>query len=133
MGYKAEDNLDFYLKVIEYKRSIGTTQWAVMSIFITASEAVLAYSMSKLEPGAAVIIRIFGLMIYWLGFFLYLHYRSLNKHIGNYLMKLEKDNNYNFQEYLSKNFHQKKISSQRILFLFGIIYTVFAILISIFC
>ncbi len=79
-------SIDVYLKVIEYKRSIGTTQWTVMSIFVTASEAVIAFSIKQSDFTTALLIRIFGLLIYWFGFTLFIRYRSLNEQVSNYLL-----------------------------------------------
>lgn len=123
-------NIDIYLKITEYKRSIGTTQWTVMSIFVTASEVVLAFSIQQLEFTTALSVRIFGLLIYWFGFSLFIRYRALNEQVSNYLLQLEKENGLNFQAYLNDTFHKKGIATKWILLLFGVIYSGFALLIS---
>lgn len=123
-------NLQVYLKTIEYKRSIGTTQWTVMSIFVTASELVIAFSFqgdNQFEPFNALLIRVFGLLIYWFGYTLFARYRALNEVVSQYLISLEKENNFEFQKSLQESFHKKGLPTKKLLVLFGILYSCFAI------
>jgi len=123
-------DLQVYLKTIEYKRSIGTTQWTVMSIFVTASELVIAFSFqsdNQISSLNALLIRIFGLLIYWFGFVLFARYRALNNQVSNYLVSLEEKNKFEFQKNLVNYFHNKGLSTKDILVVFGILYSLFAI------
>ncbi|NTV67597.1 MAG: hypothetical protein HGB06_07960 [Chlorobaculum sp.] len=115
-------NKEIYLKVIDYKRSIGVTQWAVFSIFSGISSAVLALSYQKSINESTLTIRILGLICYWLGYFLYNRYRNLNKNVASYLRELEKDIKNGFQTYLDKNFHKHGIHTGNMLFMVGILY-----------
>ena len=126
MTEKNKDNTEVY------KRSIGATQWTVLSIFITASELVFAFSFGQDDLVAQALIRFFGIMIYWLGFFIYNRYRNLNKNVASYLIELEEDNPYKFQTYLNKNFHSKGVSTQKVLLIAGMVYTGIAIAVSVF-
>jgi len=60
MSRTSSDNIEVYSKIIEYKRSIGVTQWTVLSIFVTASEAVFLYSLGQDDRLVGVLTRIFG-------------------------------------------------------------------------
>jgi hypothetical protein len=127
---KDNKNLEIYSTIIEYKRSIGITQWTVLSIFVTASEAVFVFSLSLDDPLTGTLSRFFGAMIYWLGFLLYNRYRQLNHQVSKYLMELEKENGYEFQHYLDSHFHAKGLSTKNILIIAGVLYIVFALMIS---
>ena len=131
MSRTSSDNIEVYSKIIEYKRSIGVTQWTVLSIFVTASEAVFLYSLGQDDRLVGVLTRIFGAMIYWLGFLLYNRYRGLNIQVSRYLVELEKENGFKFQQHLNSQFHSKGFSTKNILIVAGILYIIFATTISI--
>ena len=131
MSETCENNFNLYLKIIEYKRSIGVTQWAVLSIFITVSEVVFVLSLKQSDFFHGIIVRIFAILIYWLGFLLYNRYRSLNLYVSNFLIELEKKNGFDFQQNLNSQFHEKGISSKNILIVAGIIYMLLVIVISV--
>lgn len=127
----SNSNIEVYLKIIEYKRSIGVTQWTVLSIFVTVSQAVLVLTA---DAGAGTLtgflLRIFGAAIYWFGYLLYNRYRGLNTQVAKYLIELEKENGFRFQQCLDE-FHKQGLSTSRILLVGGIVYLVFVILISV--
>ena len=125
-----DQNVEIYSTIIEYKRSIGITQWTVLSIFVTASEAVFVFSFSLNDPVGEALARFFGAMIYWLGFLLYNRYRQMNQQVSKYLLELEEQNGFGFQHYLNSNFHAKGISTKNILVIAGILYVAFAVAIS---
>ena len=52
MCSEKSENAQLYLKLIDYKRSIGITQWTVFSIFATVSQAVLVRRTDTGEPEA---------------------------------------------------------------------------------
>ncbi len=130
MNGTLNDKLQVYLKIIDYKRSIGITQWTVLSIFVTASGAVFVFGLKESDDITGFLLRIFGVAIYWLGFFLYRRYRQINRQVSIYLVKLEEEIGFNFQKHLEKQFHmQKGLSTETILLLYGILYSVFALVI----
>ena len=122
-----ENNLEMYLKIIDYKRSIGITQWTVLSIFLTVSEAILVFGLSQSDKWSSSSLIFFGVFVYWLGFFLYNRYRNLNRQVANYIIKLENENPFQFQRYLNENFHRKGTSTTEILLLGGVVYFIFVI------
>ncbi len=128
MRAHSSDNVAVYSTIIDYKRSIGITQWTVLSIFVTASEAILALSLGQNDRVTAALGSALAVMIYWLGFLLYNRYRGLNAQVSNYLLKLESQNEFAFQQHLNAQFHTKGFSTRDILIVAGILYSIFAIL-----
>ena len=125
LNYKVE----VYLKLIDYKRSIGITQWTVLSIFVTASEAVFVFGLRQTDSSAGYSLSVFAIMIYWLGFLLYRRYRQLNRKVSNYLVRLEEEIDVGFQKHLEGHFHKKGRSTENILLLAGIVYSIFALVV----
>jgi len=128
----ANRDVDIYLRILDYKRSVGMTQWTVLSIFITASEAAFLFSLNHKVNAVGIYARILSIMIYWLGIFLYCRYRSLNKYVSSYLVDLESKIGYDFQNQLNAHFHGNGISTRKVLIVAGIGYSVFTALISFF-
>ena len=122
--------VDVYLKLIDYKRSIGITQWTVLSIFVTASAAAFVLGLRQADEIVNPLVLIFALMIYWLGFLLYRRYRRLNRAVSNYLVMLEDEIGVGFQKHLDEKFYTKeRLSTKNILFLSGILYSIFALVV----
>jgi hypothetical protein len=117
------------LKIIDYKRSIGITQWTVLSIFVTASGAVFVFGLKESNNIVGLLLRIFAVMIYWVGFLLYRRYRQFNQQVSDYLVKLEKDIGFNFQEHLNVFHAKKRLSAGKILLLAGTLYTIFGLIV----
>lgn len=127
MARASDERLSVYLKLIDYKRSIGTTQWSVLSIFLTASQAAFVFGLSRPSRSTQILVMCFAVFIYWLGFLLYGRYRNFNKQVSSYLVKLEADLEVSFQTHLERSFHGKKgLSTEAILIGSGIIYTLLA-------
>lgn len=128
---KTDDKLQVYLKIIDYKRSIGVTQWTVLSIFVTFSQAVLLISLDQSDRLTGALVRALGVLIYWFGFLLYNRYRGLNRQVSSYLEKLEQDIGYGahigvgFQGHL-QSFHERGLSTRAILILAGVLYAILA-------
>ena len=107
------------------------TQWVVFSIFATASATVLVLSLSQDNRLIGVLVRVLAIMIYWLGYLLYNRYRGLNIQVAKYLVELEQENGFKLQQHLDTQFHARGFSTRKILSVAGILYLVFAIIISI--
>ena len=129
MNTSSNYKVEVYLKLIDYKRSIGITQWTVLSIFVTASEAVFVFGLRQTDSIAGHSLSVFAIMIYWLGFLLYRRYRQLNRKVSNYLVGLEEEIDIGFQKHLDGQFHKKGLSTENILFLAGIVYSIFALVV----
>jgi hypothetical protein len=131
MSRTSSDSLQVYLKIIEYKRSIGTTQWTILSIFVTASGGVLVFSLNQQNRLTGLLVRFLGIMIYLFGCLLYNRYREMNQHISNYLVELEQENGFKLQQILNNQFHKSGLSTKSILLIAGIFYVLFSAVISI--
>src|SRR5262249_10705144 len=125
------DKVQVYLRIIEYKRSIGTMQWTILSIFITASGGVLAFSFSQQGKVVGALIRLLGVVIYFVGYLLYNRYRVMNQQISKYLVELEEENGFRFQKTLDSQFQDKSLSTRGILLGAGCFFLLFSIAISI--
>jgi hypothetical protein len=123
-----ENNLAMYFKIIDYKRSIGITQWTVLSIFLTVSEAILVFGLTQSDNWASTGLLVFGVFVYWLGFLLYNRYRNLNRQVAGYLVELETNNSFKFQQKLNEEFHRKGLSTKNILTIGGFLYLLLVII-----
>ena len=118
------EKFELYLKIIEYKRSIGITQWTVLSIFTTASGAIFALGLKDEPSHGGKRLYAFGIMIYWLGFCLYRRYRSFNREVSRHLVELETQLGLGFQTRLESKFHAMPgLSTKTLLLLAGAVYT----------
>lgn len=128
---KINVKLEVYLRVIDYKRSIGQTQWTVFSLFVTASGAIFAYGLTQTGTSNKY-LPIFALMIYWLGFLFYKTYRNLNRNVSDFLVIMENELGVAFQKHLDEYFHSKSVfSTEDMLCVAGLVYTCFALIIII--
>ena len=124
------ERLQVYLKLIDYKRSIGATQWTVLSVFTTASGAIIVFAIGRDSFPVVGISLLFGVALYWLGFMLYRRYRAYNRRVSEYLVELEEQMQVGFQKHVN-SFHQKGLSTEGILVVGGILYLVFALVVVI--
>lgn len=128
MSLTPQDKVNVYLRLIDYKRSVGITQWTVLSIFVTASEAVFVLGLRQSNPTSNWLLPVFAVMIYWLGFFLYRRYRGFNRVVSSYILMFEQQIDIGFQKHLEEHFRGRKgLSTDRILLLAGIIYSLLAL------
>lgn len=127
-----EKNHSLYLKLIDYRRSIGTTQWAVFSIFATMSHATFAISFNTSLAPHGRWIRVYGLCSFFLGLALYHRYRDLNKSVEKHMRELEEQLGISFLRHMQEHFHEKKRwfnrSTAEILILFTFLYILIVVL-----
>lgn len=129
MNCNSQFKENLYLKTIEYKRSIGITQWSVLSLFVTASSAILVFGLNQENELMGLITRLFGLLVLSLGILLYGRYRSINQSVSDYLVDLESEIGCNFQERLNQTVHSEYWSTNRILNAVLVIYGTLSILV----
>jgi hypothetical protein len=125
-----ETDIEVYGKLLDYKRGVGSTQWTILSLFITASGGILVYSLSATDRITGIVVRVLGLAVYWLGYALYDRYYKMNGFVAEYLVELEKTTGYEFQQHLNSRFHSTGISTQRILLIGGFLYLAFSVVAS---
>jgi len=117
-----DHELQIWLKTLEYKRGIGATQWTVLGVFLTASEATFIFGLTQSDGGCRAFMLVLAFSLYWLGYSLFKRYRELNRAVSRYLMKLEGDSG-GLQTDLNK-FHETGLTTKTLLFSSGLIYTV---------
>lgn len=118
------ERLQVYLKLLDYKRSIGATQWTVLSVFTTASGAVLVFGLGRDSSLIAAISVPIAVGLYWFGFMLYRRYRAYNHRVSEYLVELEVPIGVGFQKHVN-SFQEKGFSTEKILALGGVVYSLF--------
>jgi hypothetical protein len=124
----ASSMFELYLKLIDYKRSVGKTQWTILSLFLSASQIVLAIGATHAGDRGGRVLPVLGVSIYWLGFLLYRRYRHYNRQISAYLAELEGPLGLGFQAHLNRSVHARGMSTETILALGGLLYTAVAAL-----
>jgi hypothetical protein len=122
--------LERYLKILDYKQHIGTIQWTVFALFCTASVAILAFSLTPETPLPRLLARMFGVAVYFLGFFLFLRYRRMNEIVCNCLVDIETPHGWDFQGRLNREFHDKGASTTTLLLTGGTVYSILAVVAS---
>ncbi len=118
-----------YLKIWQTEQQHMRTRWTVVTFFLSISFAILGFSFqSKLSSPEALAIRISGLFIYWFAYMLLLHFYAYTKFLRTYLVEMEKSGRTTLdiqsKADLSHLGSSKLLSTTRLLFLFGLIYTI---------
>lgn len=123
---KIRDNV--YLKIWQTEQEHVRTRWTVVTFFLSISFAILGFSFqNKLSPQEALAIRISALLIYWFTYILLLHFYAYTRFLRTYLIEMEKAGRTTLdiqgKAYMSQLGSNKRLSTTRLLFLFGLIYT----------
>lgn len=118
-----------YLKIWQTEQQHVRTRWTVVTFFLSISFAILGFSFQgKFSPSEALAIRLSGLLIYWFAYVLLLHFYTYTKFLRTYLIEMEKSGRTTLdiqsKADLSHLGSSKLLSTTRLLFLFGLIYTV---------
>lgn len=123
------DGDDVYLQIWQTEQEHVRTRWTVITFFLSVSFAIFGFSFQvKLDAPESIAIRIAGLLIYWFTFMLLLHFYAYTKYLRTYLVEMEKSGRTTL-DIQSKADElnlgaSKRLSTSRLLFLFGLIYTV---------
>ena len=118
-----------YLKIWQTEQEHVRTRWTVVTFFLSISFAILGFSFqNKLSPSEALAIRISGLFIYWFAYTLLLHFYAYTRFLRSYLIEMEKSGRTTLDIQSKADTSGlgagKRLSTTRLLFLFGLIYTV---------
>lgn len=124
---KVNDNV--YLKIWQTEQSHQRTRWTVVTFFLSISFAILGLSFQgKFSLSEALALRISGLLIYWFAYLLLLHFYAFTRFLRNYLLEMEKSGRttLDIQSKANKSHigSSRLLSTTKLLFLFGSIYTV---------
>lgn len=117
-----------YLKIWQTEQEHVRTRWTVVTFFLSVSFAILGFSFqSKLSSQEGLAIRISGLLIYWFAYALFLHFYSYTRFLRSYLIEMEKSRRTSLDIQSKADEAQlgasKRLSTTRLLFFFGLIYT----------
>lgn len=128
---------DAYWKIWQTEQEHMKTRWNNATFFMSVSFAILGFSFQNhLSPSDALAIRLSGLIIYWFAYILFLHFHNYTKLLRSYLKDMESSG------YISFNFQTRAddvrrpgrrkflLKSSRLLFYFGLLYTLGVILLS---
>jgi len=118
-----------YLKIWQAEQQHMRTRWTVVTFFLSISFAILGFSFqNKLSLSEALAIRISGLFIYWFAYALLLHFYAYTKFLRAYLIEMEKSGRTTLdiqsKAHTSRLGASKPLSTTKLLFFFGLIYTV---------
>jgi hypothetical protein len=118
-----------YLKIWQTEQAHMRTRWTVVTFFLSISFAILGFSFqSKIAPQEALAIRISGVLIYWFAYILLLHFYAYTKFLRTYLVDMEKSGRSTLdiqsKADASRLGAHQQLSTTKLLFIFGIIYTV---------
>ncbi|HYT42157.1 MAG TPA: hypothetical protein VEP90_07410 [Methylomirabilota bacterium] len=124
---QVKDNV--YLKIWQTEQAHQRTRWTVVTFFLGISFAIFGFSFqNKFSPSEALAFRISGLFIYWFAYILLLHFYVFTRFLRNYLLEMEKSGRttLDIQSKADRSHigSSKLLSTTRLLFLFGSIYTV---------
>jgi len=123
------DGDDVYLQIWQTEQDHVRTRWTVITFFLSVSFAIFGFSFqTKLGISQSIAIRIAGLLIYWFAYLLLLHFYAYTKFLRTYLLDMEKSGRTTLdiqsKADASNLGASKRLSTTRLLFLFGLIYTV---------
>ncbi len=123
------DGDDVYLQIWQTEQDHVRTRWTVITFFLSVSFAIFGFSFQvKLGVSQSIAIRIAGFIIYWFAYLLLLHFYAYTTFLRSYLIGMEKSGRTTLdiqsKADASKLGASKRLSTTRLLFLFGLIYTV---------
>ncbi len=123
------DGDDVYLQIWQTEQDHVRTRWTVVTFFLGVSFAIFGFSFqNKLSGSQTIAIRIAGLFIYWFAYFLLLHFYEFTKFLRTYLLDMEKSGRTSLdiqsKADASRLDASKRLSTTRLLLLFGLIYTI---------
>lgn len=121
-----------YFQIWLAEKEHTRTRWTNVTFFMSISFAILGFSFQQfLIPPEPTIIRIAGLFIYWFAFVLFWRMYKYNHFLRDYLVEMEKTGRTTL-DLQSKTLEgpdaNKHLSTVRLLFYFGLLYTLGVIL-----
>jgi hypothetical protein len=133
---RKQDEDELYLTIWQAEQEFSKTRWAIVTFFLGISFAILGYSF---QPGLiwsqTIAIRIFGIFVYWFAYLLYIHFYKFTISLRGYLINMEDTGrtNLDIQSAIGDPPSVKrKINTNRLLFIFGLICSTGVILLSLF-
>ena len=133
---KDEINDDVDLKIWDIEQKHTTTRWTLMTFYLSVSFAIFGISLQNKDlPVPLFIPQAVAIAIYWFAYLLFRRFNDFNKFLRNKLMELENNGqaSLNLQNESKKFLNKtKKLSATKLVFGFGILYTLAGIAISLY-
>lgn len=131
-----EVNDDNYLKIWDIEQKHTNTRWTLMTFYLSVSFAIFGLSFQTKDLSVPLFVPLsVAIGIYWFAYLLFKRFNEFNEYLRSKLRQLENDGktSLNLQneskQYLQRN---KRLSATKLIFAFGILYTIAGIIISLF-
>ena|SRR5579859_293634 len=111
-----------YLKIWEIEQEHMRTRWTITTFFFSISFAILGFSFQpQLTHSPALALRICGLIVYWFGFSLFLHFYKYGILLRRHMAKMETFNQTSIRLHPPLRM-ERRLRTPHLLIIFGIIY-----------
>ncbi len=131
---KPEVNDDNYLKIWDIEQKHTNTRWTLMTFYLSISFAIFGLSFQNKDLSVPLFIPLtVAIGIYWFAYLLFRRFNDFNEYLRTKLMQLENEGRTSLHlQNESKQFLQKskKLSATKLIFLFGVLYTIGGLIIS---
>lgn len=128
-------NDENYLRIWDIEQRQTSTRWTLMTFYLSVSFAIFGLSFQNKDLSVPLFVPLASaIAIYWFAYLLFRRFNDFNDFLRNKLMQLENEGQTSLHlQNESKQFLQKtkKLSATKLLFWFGILYTIGGIAISI--
>jgi uncharacterized membrane protein len=129
-------NDDNYLRIWDIEQKHTNTRWTLMTFYLSVSFAIFGLSFQTRDLGVPLFVPLsVAVGIYWFAYFLFKRFHDFNEYLRSKLAQLEKEGKTSLhlqtesKQYLQRD---KKLSATKMVFIFGILYTIAGIVISLF-
>jgi hypothetical protein len=131
---------DTYLQIWKIEQEHSRTRWTVTTFFLSISFAILGLSFDARDNPAYLwgfslpdLQRLIGLFVYWFGYFLFAQFNRYSNFLRSRLREMETKKQVSFTlQSDSRDFMYPRwrsaFSASRLLFYFGILYTISVVL-----
>ena len=131
-----EVNDDNYLKIWDIEQKHTNTRWTLMTFYLSVSFAIFGLSFQTKELSVPLFVPLsVAIGIYWFAYLLFKRFNDFNEYLRSKLTELENEGKTSLhlqiesKQYLQRN---KKLSATKLIFAFGILYTIAGIVVSLF-
>ena len=131
-----EVNDDNYLKIWDIEQKHTNTRWTLMTFYLSVSFAIFGLSFQTKDLIVPLFVPLsVAIGIYWFAYLLFKRFNDFNEYLRSKLAQLENDGKTSLhlqnesKRYLQRN---KRLSATKLIFAFGILYTIAGIVISLF-
>lgn len=131
---KPEVNDDNYLKIWEIEQRHTSTRWTLMTFYLSVSFAIFGISFQTKDLSAPLFVPLaIAIGVYWFAYLLFRRFNDFNEYLRSKLLELENEGKTSLhlqkesQQFLQRN---KRLSATKLIFAFGILYTVAGVVIS---